>query len=44
MNTCCLQVIERYLALLGSAADGAALYCKECTARIESHDGVWGTA
>ena len=44
MKSCCLAVIEKYLALRGSPADGVALYCIGCDARIEVHNGVWAVA
>ncbi len=44
MNTCCLAVIDRYRLVWGGQAEGAALYCKECTTRLELHEGIWGTA
>lgn len=42
MKPCCQKVIDTYLEIMeGKPRNEAALYCPECTGRIEYHEPTW---
>ena len=38
---CEQELVARYLAIVGIAKDGAALFCRSCGSRVVYRDGRW---